>query len=52
MIVNLISNKKLNQVVTGLFIRDQKLNITTAFITQTYFSVPKYVILNGTHFLL
>ena len=52
MIVDLISNKKLNQVVTGLFIRDQKLNITIAFIRQTYFSVPKYVILNGTHFLL
>ena len=34
-------NKKFNQIVTELFIRERKLNISTVFITQSYFSLPK-----------
>ena len=34
MIANMINNKKLNSVVTELFIRGRKLNISLAFITQ------------------
>ena len=48
----MISNKKLNPVVTELFIRGSKLNISIAFITQLYFKVPKDVTLNSTHFFI
>ena len=33
-------------------IRGRKLNIPIVFITQSYLKVPKYVILNSTHFYL
>ena len=36
-----IGNKNLNQIVTELFIRRRKLNISTVFIIQFYFTVPK-----------
>ena len=39
--------KKLNPIVTGLFIRGIKLNIYLAFITQSYFAVPKNIRLNS-----
>ena len=48
----MINNKKLNPVVTELFIRARKLNIFIVFITQTYFKVPKDVRLNSTHFFI
>ena len=48
----MISNKKLNQIVTELFIRGRKLNISIVFITQSYFKVPKDVRLNSTHFFI
>ena len=50
MITDMISNKKLNPVVTELFIRGRKLGISILFITQSYFKVPKDVRLNSTHF--
>ena len=48
----MIYYKKLDSIVTELFIRETKLNISLAFITQSYFKVPKNVRLNTTHFLL
>ena len=51
MISDMIQNKKLSSIVTELFIRGRKLNISPAFITQSYFKVPKDVRLNSTHFL-
>ena len=51
MITDMINNKKLNPIVTELFIRGRKLNIFIVFITQSYFKVPKDVRLNSTHFL-
>ena len=51
MITDMINNKKLNPVVTELFIRSRNLNISIVFITQSYFKVPKDVRLNSTHFL-
>ena len=45
-------NKKLNKMVTDLFIGGRKLNISLVFIMQSYFKVPKYVKLNTMHFLL
>ena len=50
MIAVMINNKKLNSIVTGLFIRDRKWNISLVFITQSYFKVTKDVRLNSTHF--
>ena len=52
MIADMIHNKKLNSIVTKLFIKGRKLNISLAFITQSYFKVPKDVILNTTHFII
>ena len=37
------SNKKLNPVVTELFIKGRKLNISLAFITHSYFAVLKHI---------
>ena len=51
MIADMINNKKLNPIVTELFIRGRKLNISIVFITQSYFKVPKDARLNSTHFL-
>ena len=52
MISDMINNKKLNPIVTELFIRGRKLNISIVFITQSYFKVPKDVRLNSTHFFI
>ena len=48
----MINNKKLNSVVTELFIRSRKQNISLVFITQSYFKIPKDVRLNTTHFFI
>ena len=48
----MLSNRKLNPVVTELFIRGRKLKIYYAFITQSYFAVPKNIILNSMHYFL
>ena len=52
MIADMFSNKKLNPMVTELFIRGRKLNISLVFITQFYFAVPKNIKLNSTHFFV
>ena len=52
MTADMINNKKLNSIVTELFIRDRKLNISLVFIMQSYFKVPKDVRLNTTHFFI
>ena len=50
-IADMVRNKKLNSIVTKLFIRGIKLNISLVFITQPCFKVPKDVRLNTSHFL-
>ena len=52
MIADMIQNKKLNSIVTELFIRGRKLNISLVFIIQSYFKFPKDVRLNTTHFFI
>ena len=52
MIADMISNNKLNPIVTELFIRGRKLTISIVFITQSYFKVPKDVRINSTHFFI
>ena len=51
-IADIIHNRKLNSIVTELFIRRRKLNISLVFITQSYFKVPKDVRLNTSHFFI
>ena len=43
MVADVINNRKLNSIVTELFIRGRKLNISLVFITQSYFKDPKDV---------
>ena len=52
MIADIMTNKKFQAIIKELFIRCRKLNISLAFITQSYFSVPKNVRLNSTHHLI
>ena len=52
MIADVLSNKKLNPIVTELFVRGMKLNISLVFITQSYFALPKNVRLNSIHYLV
>ena len=52
MIADMINNDKLNPIVTELFIRGRKLNISIVYITQSYFKVPKDLRLNSTHFFI
>ena len=51
-VTDIMSNKKFQAMTKELFIRCGKLNISLAFITQSYFSVPKDVRLNSTHYLI
>ena len=44
----MLSNKKVNPIVTEFFIRGRKLNTSLAFVTQSYFAVPKNIRLNST----
>ena len=50
MIADIMSNKIFHTVIKELFIRCRKLNISLAFITQSYFFVPKDARLNSTHY--
>ena len=52
MIADMVNNKKLSSIVTELFIRVRKLNISLAFVTQSQFRIPKDVRLNTTHFFI
>ena len=52
MICDMLSNIKLNPIVTELLIGGRKLNISRVFITQSYFAVPKNIRLYSTHHLI
>ena len=53
MIADVINNKKINLIVTKLFIRGRKLNLSLLFITQSYYKVPKDVYSqNSTNFFI
>ena len=51
MIADIMANK-FQAIIKELFIRCSKLNSLLVFITQSYFSVPKDVRLNLTHYLI
>ena len=48
----MLINKKLNSIVTELFIRGRKLKVFLVFITQSYFAVPKNIRLNSAHYFI
>ena len=52
MISHVMSDKKAQQILKDLFIRCRKLTTSLCFLTQSYFSVPKDVRLNCTHYIL
>ena len=52
MIADIMTNRRFQAIIKELFIRCRKLNISLAFITQCYFSVPKDVKLNSAHYLI
>ena len=52
MIADMESSKKLSPIVTELFLRGRKLNISLVFISQTYFKAPKTIRLNATHYFI
>ena len=51
-VVDMLSNKKLNPTVTELFIRGRQLNISLVFIAQSYFTIPKNIIINSTYYFV
>ena len=52
MIADMLSNEKLNEKVTELFLRGRKLNIFFVFITQSNFSIPKNIIINSIQYFI
>ena len=52
MIAHMESDKRLNPIVTELFLRERKRNISLVFISQSYFKVPKTLRLTATHYFI
>ena len=52
MIADIMKNRRFQAIMKELFIRCRKLNIPLVFVTQSFFSVPKYVRLNSTHLIM
>ena len=50
MTADTVSNKKIGQIITELFIRGRKLHISLEFITQSYFA--KNIRLNSTNYFV
>ena len=45
-------NKTLSTIVTEVFLRGNKVNISLVFISQSYFKVPKIIGQNTAHYFL
>ena len=52
MIADIMTNKKIGDIIKELFIRCIKVNISLVFVIQSYFSAPKDMRLNSTHYLI
>ena len=46
------ANQELSPILTELFLRARKLNISLVFISQFYFKVPKTIRLNATQYFI
>ena len=51
-IADIESNKKLSPIVAESYLRGRRLNISLAFISQSYFKVHKTIRLNATHYFI
>ena len=51
-IADVESFEKVSPIVSQLFLRGGKLNISLVFISQSYFKVPKTIRLNTTHYFI
>ena len=51
-IADLKSNKNLSPIVTELFLRGKKLNISLVFISQSYFKEPETIRLNAIQYFI
>ena len=49
---DIMTNKNFQSIIKEFFIRCTKINISLVFITQSYFSVPKDLRLNSTHYFI
>ena len=52
MIADIMTNKKIGDIIKELFIRCIKVNISLVFVIQSYFSAPKDMRLNSTYYLI
>ena len=52
MIADIMTNKKFQATIKELFIRCRKINISLVLITQSYFSIPRDIRLNSTHYVI
>ena len=52
MIGDMESNKELKPIVSELFIRGRKLSFSLVFLSQSYFTVPKNIQLDATHYFI
>ena len=52
MIADMLSNKNLNPISTGLVVRGRKLNISLVFITQSHFAIWKSIRLNSIDYFI
>ena len=52
MIPDIMTNKKFQAILKELFISSRKLNVSLVFITQSYYSAPKAVRSNSTHYII
>ena len=52
MVADIMTHKKVQAIIKELFIRCRKVNTSLVFITQSYFSAPKDVRLDSTHYLI
>ena len=52
LIAGLLTNENCNRIVTELFIRGRKVNISLIYITQYYFAVPKNIRLSSMHYFI
>ena len=52
MTADMLSKKKINPILTELFIRGRKLKISLIFIIQSYFAVPKNIRESSTHYFI
>ena len=52
MIADMKSNKKLSSLVTELFLRGRKVNISLLFISQSFSKMPKTIRPNATHYFI